>query len=148
MLVARHGKVVCNRSYGVTDWKTKTPVTGGTLYDLASVSKATGTLPGIMKLFDRGMIKLDDPASKYIHQLKDGDKSDITLRQLLYHETGIPASLNMYDAMIDKGSFTGDMFRSRRDATYSIQVGPQSWGNRKARLRSDITSTKSTELCL
>ena len=145
VLVARHGKVVCNRSYGVTDWKTKTPVTGGTLYDLASVSKATGTLPGIMKLFDRGMIKLDDPASKYIHQLKDGDKSDITLRQLLYHETGIPASLNMYDAMIDKGSFTGDMFRSRRDATYSIQVGPQSWGNRKARLRSDITSTKSTE---
>ena len=145
VLVARHGMVVCNRSYGTTDWKTKTPVDVGTLYDLASVSKATGTLPGIMKLYDRGMIELDDEASKYIPQLRDGDKSDITLRQLLFHETGIPASLNMYDAMLDKDSFTGSLFRGRRDATYSIQVGPQQWGNRKARLRTDITSPKPTE---
>ena len=145
VLVARHGKVVCNRSYGVTDWKTKTPVTTGTIYDLASVSKATGTLPGIMKLYDRDMVKLDDVASKYIPQLADGDKSDITLRQLLYHETGIPAALNMYDVMLDHTSYTGDLFRSRRDATYSINVSPQSWGNRKARLRADITATKPAD---
>lgn len=145
VLVARHGTVVCNRSYGTTDWKSRTPVDVNTLYDLASVSKATGTLPGIMKLYDRGMIELDDEASKYIPQLRNGDKSDITLRQLLYHETGIPASLNMYDAMIDKNSFTGDLFSSRRDATHSIKVGPQQWGNRKACLRTDITSPKPTE---
>ena len=145
VLVARHGTVVCNRSYGTTDWKSRTPVDVNTLYDLASVSKATGTLPGIMKLYDRGMIEIDDEASKYIPQLRNGDKSDITLRQLLYHETGIPASLNMYDAMIDKNSFTGDLFRSRRDATHSIKVGPQQWGNRKACLRTDITSPKPTK---
>lgn len=145
VLVARHGTVVCNRSYGTTDWKSRTPVDVNTLYDLASVSKATGTLPGIMKLYDRGMIELDDEASKYIPQLRNSDKSDITLRQLLYHETGIPASLNMYDAMIDKNSFTGDLFSSRRDAAHSIKVGPQQWGNRKACLRTDITSPKPTK---
>ncbi|MGN0213153.1 MAG: glycoside hydrolase family 3 N-terminal domain-containing protein [Muribaculaceae bacterium] len=146
VLVARNGKVVCNRCYGVTDTKTNTPVTVNTLYDLASVSKATGTLPGIMKLYDRGMIKLDDKASKYIPQLLDGDKNDITIRDLLFHETGMPPALNMNDVMIDSESYKGPLFRGRRDATYSIPVSPTSFGNRYARLRSDITSTKRSDV--
>lgn len=145
VLVARNGKVVCNRSYGVTDPKTNAPVTVNTMYDLASVSKATGTLPGIMKAYDRGLIKIDEKASEYIPQLRNGNKKDLTLRQLLFHETGIPASLNMYDAMIDPQSYRGDLFRSRKDATYSIKVATNYYGNKNARLRTDVTSSAQSE---
>lgn len=144
VLVARNGKVVCNRSYGVTDPKTNAPVTVNTMYDLASVSKATGTLPGIMKAYDRGLIQIDEKASAYIRQLRNGNKKDITLRQLLFHETGIPASLNMYDAMIDHNSYRGDLFRNRKDATYSIKVATNYYGNKNARLRTDVTSSVSS----
>lgn len=145
VLVARRGKVVCDRCYGVTDPTSKTPVTAATVYDLASVSKALGTLPAIMALYDKGLIALNDKASKYIPQLRGGDKEDITIEQLLYHESGMPASLNMYDVMIDTCGLGGKLFSSRRSETHTIKVTPRLYAHRKARLRSDITSAQASE---
>ena len=102
VLVARHGKIIYNKAHGEIDYNSGIPVTENTLYGLASVSKASGTLSGIMKLFDDGKFKLDEPASKYIAGLRNTDKSDITFRQLLYHETGMQPSLSMWDMMFDR----------------------------------------------
>lgn len=145
VLVARYGKVVYNRSYGVTDTKTNNPVTINTIYDLASVSKATGTLPGIMKLYDRGMINIEDKASEYIPQLRDGDKQDITIQELLFHETGMPPSLNMYDVMLDPKSYSGKLTSNRRTGLYSIKLGKNSFGNKNAKVRNDIVSSVQSD---
>ncbi|MBR1883102.1 MAG: serine hydrolase, partial [Muribaculaceae bacterium] len=107
VLIARHGKVVCNRAYGETDYGSGVPVTDNTIFGLASVSKATGTLSAVMKLYDDGKFKLDEPASRVIAGLRDGDKASITFRDLLYHETGMPPSLSMWEMMMDKNTFTG-----------------------------------------
>ncbi len=145
VLVARHGKIVINKAYGNLDYKSGKPVTINTLYDLASVSKATGTISGIMKAYDDSLIDIDAPAARYIPQLKDTDKDKITLRQLLYHESGMPPSLNMYDVMIDTASYTGKLFRRRKSGTYSIPVARNLYGNRMARVRTDIVSSKATD---
>ena len=53
LLVARRGEVVRNKAYGYFDYETRRhPVATDDLYDLASVSKATGTLPAVMKACD------------------------------------------------------------------------------------------------
>lgn len=131
VLVARNGKVICNRSYGVTDTKSNTPVTVNTLYDLASVSKATGTLPGIMKAYDEGLIDVDDKASKYIPGLQGGDKEDITIRQLLFHETGIPASLNMGYVVMDKNKkLRTDITSPTKSEEFPITICEGIYGNR------------------
>ncbi len=142
VLVARHGMVVCNKAYGTLDYKSGRPVTVGTLYDLASVSKATGTISGIMKAYDDSLIDIDAPASRYVPQLRGGDKQGITLRQLLYHESGMPPSLNMYDVMIDTNSYTGRLFSRRRSGKYTVRVGRNLYGNSAARVRSDIVSAE------
>ena len=50
LLVAHRGEVVWNKAYGYFDYETcRHPVATDDLYDLASVSKATGTLPAVMK---------------------------------------------------------------------------------------------------
>ena len=96
VLVARHGKVICNRNYGYTDnSKTHRAVDDNTIFDLASVTKATGTLAGLMKCYDDGGFELDDKISKYITPLKDTEKEDLTMRDLLFHESGMPAALVM-----------------------------------------------------
>ncbi len=60
LLVARHGNVVYDKSFGVlTAGGAK--VEDNTLYDLASVSKATGALPGVMKAYDLGLLTLTNP---------------------------------------------------------------------------------------
>lgn len=139
VLVARHGNVVVDKNYGrLTAGGDK--VEDGTMYDLASVSKAIGTLPGIMKAYDKGFINIDERVSRYISALKDTPKEDITVRQLLYHESGMPASLNMFNLMIDSASYSGKLITSRRDATHSIKIQNGAYGHNNGRLRKDITS--------
>ena len=145
VVVARHGKVVCNRAYGEINFGSEIPVTTNTLYGLASVSKATGTLSGVMKVYDEGKIKLDQPASEIIPGLKVADKKDITFRDLLYHETGMPPSLNMWQMMFDKNTYKGDLITNVPDEYNTIKIMANAYGNKVAKLRTDILSKVKTD---
>lgn len=125
VLIARHGKVVHNKSYGqITEGGEC--VTDSTVYDLASVSKAIGTLPGVMLAVDRGYIDVDAPLSKYITQLQGTDKESITVREALYHETGMPAALNMASVIKEGGkldaSLRRDLVSNNRSEEFPVQV--------------------------
>ena len=145
VIVARHGKVVYKGSFGAINYGDPTKVDDNTLYGLASVSKATGTISGVMKAFDDGKFRLDDKASDYIPGLRDGDKEDITFRDLLYHETGMPASLNMWYMMMDSKSYTGDLIAGAEDATHTVKIMNGAWGHKDAKLRTDILSRVKTD---
>lgn len=122
VLVARHGNIVFQKSYGFTDSSKKTAVTDSTLYDLASVSKATGTLAGLMKAYDDELFGLNDRASKTISELQNTDKDNITISELLFHESGLPAGIS-----------------PQRFATEKIE------GSKSRRLRSDLISTERND---
>lgn len=140
VLVARGGDVVVDKAYG-TLTAGGAPVTRQTLYDLASVSKALGTLPGVMMAVDRNMMDIDVPASQYIPGLRGTGKDSITVRQLLFHETGMPASLNMFNIMIDTASYTGKLITGKPDAMHPVFIQKGAYGHRDGCLRTDITST-------
>ena len=144
VIVARHGKVVYKGSFGSIDYNNPVKVDDNTLFGLASVSKATGTISGVMKAFDDGKFRLDDKASEYIPGLRNGDKEDITFRDLLYHETGMPASLNMWYMMMDDKSYTGELIAGAEDATHTIKIMNGAWGHKDAKMRTDILSPVKT----
>ncbi|MDE6288837.1 MAG: beta-lactamase family protein, partial [Muribaculaceae bacterium] len=139
VLVARGGNVVLEKAYGKLT-AGGAPVTPYTLYDLASVSKATGTLPGVMKAYDLGLFSLDDAAARHIPGLQGTGKEDITVRQLLYHESGMPASLNMFNVMIDTASYSGKLITPRRDAQHTIKIQNGAWGHTSGRVRNDMSA--------
>ena len=145
VIVARHGKVVYKGSFGTIDYSSTVKVDDNTLFGLASVSKATGTISGVMKAFDDGKFRLDDKASQYIPGLRDGDKEDITFRDLLYHETGMPASLNMWYMMMDEKTYTGNLIANAEDATHTVKIMNGAWGHKDAKMRTDIISTVKTD---
>jgi len=138
LLVAKNGNIIFDRAYGKQSMNGKLPVTDETLYDLASVSKATGTLPGIMKAYDLNLFELDTLACKYIPGLRETDKNDITVRQLLYHESGIQPGLNMFSIMMDSTTYTGALTSDKYSREYPIKIQKDVYGNRTARLRTDI----------
>ncbi len=143
VLVAKGGDIVVDRCYGVTT-KGGEKVDPSTLYDLASVSKTVGTLPGVMKAYDSGLFDLDTPAWKYVSDMNVEGKREITPRMLLYHETGMPAALNMFNVMMDSATYNGKLITNKRDAAHTIAINGGGFGNSSAKLRSDITSaTKS-----
>lgn len=144
-LVAKGGKIIHSRAYGYCDSKHTVKVTDSTLYDLASVSKIAGTLPGIMTAYDKGLLNLDGKVSQYIPDFSPECPNNITVRQLLFHESGLPASIDMYKTMIDSESYDGKLFNARQRAPYTIRVGRRMYAHRNARLRKDIVSTSRSE---
>src|SRR6185312_9399551 len=63
-----------------------------TIFDVASLTKVVATMPSIMKLFQEGKIRLDDPVTKYIPEF-EGGHSHITVRNLMTHFSGMPPDL-------------------------------------------------------
>ena len=144
VVVVRHGKVVCDMAYGEINFNSGIPVTSNTLFGLASVSKATGTLSGVMKLYDDGLIRLDEPASNYISGLRNTDKRALTFRQLLYHETGMQPSLSMWEMMFDPATYSGKLITTQPTAMNTIKIMNGAYGHKDAKLRTDILSTQPT----
>jgi uncharacterized protein YbbC (DUF1343 family)/CubicO group peptidase (beta-lactamase class C family) len=93
LLVGRNGQVLYRKAYGSRALiPTREPMTVDTIFDAASLTKVTATTPCVMKLFERGKIRLDDPVTKYLPEFQGG-KSDITVRLLMTHFSGMPPDL-------------------------------------------------------
>lgn len=95
LMVVRNGAVVHKAFEGFQDLDAKRPVDEETIYHWASITK-TFTGVAIMQLRDRGLIALDDPAVKYVPELRMvhnpyGDISQVTIRQLMSHSAGFRA---------------------------------------------------------
>jgi CubicO group peptidase (beta-lactamase class C family) len=118
VLVAKDGVVVYSRSFGSFDYAGTHPVQKSDVYDLASVTKTLATLPSIMKLIDTKKIALSDKISRFVPELKKTDKQNLTITDALFHETGLPAFLPLYQLLIDKNSYKGAISSNRRDFTY------------------------------
>jgi len=104
-LVARNGKIVYYKAFGMADNQTGRSLKRDDIFRIASQSKAI-TSTAVMMLWEEGKFKLDDPISKYIPEFKNPEvlksfryndttyttvpaSSEITIRQLLTHTSGI-----------------------------------------------------------
>lgn len=145
VLVAKNGNIVFDRAYGHLSDKSTAKVDAQTAYDLASVSKAIGTLPGVMKAYDSRLISLDDKLGTWIPEITDTAKTGLTVRELLYHQTGIPPSLNVFDAMFDTLSYTGRLTTARADRNHGIKIYRRLYGHNNAKLRRDICASQASE---
>jgi uncharacterized protein YbbC (DUF1343 family)/CubicO group peptidase (beta-lactamase class C family) len=75
----------------------KLPMKTDTIFDLASLSKSIGCATSIMALIDQGKIDLHDRVSKYIPEFAANGKQDITVEQLLLHQSGMMPDNPMKD---------------------------------------------------
>ncbi len=88
------GQLALIKTYGVRDRDSKDPVTAGTAFRIASMTKSFTSL-AILKLRDEGKLSLEDPVSKYIPELASwkyptADTVPLRVRQLLTHGAGFP----------------------------------------------------------
>jgi len=89
ILVAKDGVVVYHRAFGYFDYDGNHPVSNNDIYDVASLTKVTATLPAIMQLYDHNKLRLSAPLSQYVPLLRNSDKAKITVRNALYHQSGL-----------------------------------------------------------
>jgi uncharacterized protein YbbC (DUF1343 family)/CubicO group peptidase (beta-lactamase class C family) len=107
VLVARRGGVVWRRAYGSRALvPQREAMTADTIFDLASLTKIVATTTSVMILVERGKVRLGDPVSAYIPELKGEGREKITIEQLLTHRSGFAPDFDLgeqwsgYDEML------------------------------------------------
>ena len=89
VLVGRKGRTVWLKAYGDRAVEPERQrMTVDTIFDLASLTKVVATATSIMILVERGRLRLSDPVSLHIPELKGEGRERITIEQLLTHTSG------------------------------------------------------------
>ncbi len=108
VLFAENGVPAFKKAYGYSNFRTKDTLTVNSTFQLASVSKPI-TATAVLMLYENGQLDLDDKINKFFPSLP---YSDITVRLLLTHRSGLPNY--MY--------FSDRFWHSRRDPISNEQV--------------------------
>ncbi|MCA1555157.1 MAG: DUF1343 domain-containing protein [Acidobacteria bacterium] len=89
VLVARRGRVAWRKAYGARAIEPQREMmTTDTIFDAASLTKIVATATSIMILVERGQVRLRDPVSRYLPELKDDGRERVTIEHLLTHRGG------------------------------------------------------------
>ena len=140
VLVAKDGMIVYNKSFGYDDYSKEKEVSENTVYDLASVTKATGTLLAVMRSYDEGNFLLTNKISDYVPELKGSNKQNLIIRDLLYHQSGLPATINFFEMAIDKHSYNGSLYSGKKDKNHSLQYDARTYVNPNFRFNTTLVS--------
>jgi CubicO group peptidase (beta-lactamase class C family) len=92
VLIAQSGTITYQRSFGLADAQTGVPNTPDTSFVLASVSKPM-TAVAVFQLVEGKRIGLDDRVTRFF---PDFPFSDITVRNLLSHTSGLPNTEELF----------------------------------------------------
>jgi CubicO group peptidase (beta-lactamase class C family) len=83
------------------DSQARRAMTFDTIFDLASLTKVTATLPCVLRLVAAGQLDLDGAVRRYLPGFDGPGKDAVTVRQLLTHTSGLPAHREYYEYLHD-----------------------------------------------
>ena len=96
VLIGHNGSVVYRKAFGSRSLEpTREPMTVDTIFDLASLTKCIATTTSMMKLIEKGRVRLNDPVSAYLPEFAQNGKEDITVRELMTHYSGLRPDLDL-----------------------------------------------------
>jgi CubicO group peptidase (beta-lactamase class C family) len=100
--ITHQGTLVALKGLGRFTYDAKAPaVTPETVYDLASLTKVLATTAACMILHERRILRLEgklvDILPEFAGQDEDERRSQVTLRMLLSHSSGLPAYLKLFE---------------------------------------------------
>lgn len=123
LLVAKDGKIVFHKAYGYHTYDSLRAVQPDDVYDLASVTKILGPLPALMKLYEKGQLDLDVPFSNYWPSWRHKKyKNEITLRELLAHQSGLIPYIVFLNETTKNGRFKKRFVRNSSSRRFSRQA--------------------------
>ena len=122
ILVAKSGKIFFNRSYGYHTYKKQRKVKNDDVYDLASITKISSTLPMLMKMYDEDKLDLNDNLSSYL-DLDTSDKSALIVKDVLSHQSRLKSWIPFYRYTLQDDTING--IKKLRDTLYSSKYSKE-----------------------
>jgi beta-N-acetylhexosaminidase len=148
VMVARKGVVVFRKAYGFQTYDDRITVSENDLYDLASVTKISSTLAGLMLLNTEGKFDPDKSLGYYLPDFKRSNKGNIGMRDFLTHQAGLTPFIPFWKETLKKdGTFKRNIFSTGYSRKYQLEVAEGLYINKNYRKRmfNEIKKSKLGE---
>lgn len=122
ILASKDGKIFYQKSFGTYSYSDSTLVNNNSIYDLASITKVASTTLAIMKLYDEDKINLDKKISSYLKYLKNSNKKNITIREIMTHQARLKSWIPFFKETLKDGNPDNSIYQKDSNKTFSIKV--------------------------
>jgi CubicO group peptidase (beta-lactamase class C family) len=123
LIVGDKNEIIYQKAYGrLTYYDSSNITTLNTIYDLASVTKVIATTSAIMKLFELRKISLEASVYEIIPEFNNNGKSDITVLNLLLHNSGLTAWTPFYQTMSTADEVRKAIYTCSKEYTTGTQT--------------------------
>lgn len=122
VLVAKNGKIAYQKAYGYHTYEKVQRTQTDDIYDLASVTKICATTISMMKLVDEGKVDLDEKISTYIPELRETNKADLILRDVMAHHARLKAWIPFYKETLIANRPNPSLYSTSQKEGFSIPI--------------------------
>lgn len=123
LLVAKDGNIIFNRSYGFQTYDKKVKIDNQSVYDLASITKVTASLPTLMHLYEENKFSLTDELGQHSKTYKNTNKSALTFEDILTHQAKLQAWIPFYvSTLTDDNKRDSAIYATAKTDLYSVPV--------------------------
>jgi CubicO group peptidase (beta-lactamase class C family)/beta-glucosidase-like glycosyl hydrolase len=134
VMVARKGIVVFHKTYGFQTYDDRISLRKDDLFDLASVTKVSSTLAGLMLLDSEGKFSVDRKLGDYLPEFRKTNKGDLLMKDLLTHQAGLKAWIPFWkETLKPDSSFKRKIFSHEYSEKYPLKVANDLYINKNYR---------------
>ncbi len=117
------GEELFSKSYGFHTYDSLQPMNFYDIFDLASVSKNTGGVLAMMKLYELGLIRLDAPIKDYVEGFWLNRRGKSTIREALSHQAGLQSWIKFYEEIEKKnGTYKARTLADQQSEDYPFKA--------------------------
>lgn len=136
VMVARKGIVVFQKTYGFHTYENRISVQKDDLFDLASVTKVSSTLAGLMLLDSEGKFSVDKKLGDYLPDFRKTNKGNLLMKDLLTHQAGLKDWIPFWKETVKPdSSLKKKVFRHEYSEKYPLKVANDLYINKNYRKR-------------
>jgi beta-N-acetylhexosaminidase len=123
VVAAKDGKIFYCKSFGKFTYEGTDSVNNQSMYDIASVTKVAASALALMDLAGKKKLDVSQTLSYYLPELKNTNKGNILIKEMLTHQAGLPAWIPFYQSTLNKDNSYRDGYYSKvQTILYSRQV--------------------------
>jgi CubicO group peptidase (beta-lactamase class C family)/beta-glucosidase-like glycosyl hydrolase len=134
VMVARKGIVVFQKTYGFHTYENRISVQENDLFDLASVTKVSSTLAGLMLLDSEGKFSVEKRLGDYLSDFRKTNKGNLLMKDLLTHQAGLKDWIPFWKETVKPdSSFKRRIFSHEYSEKYPLKVANDLYINKNYR---------------
>lgn len=134
VMIARKGIVVLHKTYGFHTYDQRIPIWKTDLFDLASVTKVSSTLAGLMLLDSEGRFSVEGRLGDYLPDFRHTNKGKLMMKDLLTHQAGLKDWIPFWKETVrNDSSFRRRTFSCSQSDDFPIKVADDLYIHRNYR---------------